>query len=70
MALVAGRLPDFCRSELCIVLHGHAVCNGRDRKKQHKFNGLDAGCRATNQGVVGSNSAGRAKIQGCLPDTW
>ena len=29
--------------------HGHAVCNGRDRKKP------------TNQGVVGSTPAGRAK---------
>ena len=27
----AGRLPDFCRSELCTVVHGHALCNGRDR---------------------------------------
>jgi hypothetical protein len=25
-------LPDFCRSELCTVVHGRAVCNGRDRK--------------------------------------
>jgi hypothetical protein len=27
-------LPDFCRSQLCTVVHGHAVCNGRDREKQ------------------------------------
>ena len=33
----AGRLPEFCRSELCTVLHGHAVCNGRDRQKRTKF---------------------------------
>jgi hypothetical protein len=38
----AGRLPDFCRSQLCTVVHGHAVCNGRDRKKQLKFNNLRA----------------------------
>ena len=34
MASGGARLPDFCRSELFTVVHGHAVCNGRDRKKQ------------------------------------
>jgi len=31
MASGAGRLPDFCRSQLCTVLHSRAVCNGSDR---------------------------------------
>ena len=25
-------LPDFCRSQLCTVVHGHAVCNLRTRR--------------------------------------
>jgi len=29
--------------------HGHAVCNGRDRKKQSKFNNLGVEYLATNQ---------------------
>jgi hypothetical protein len=40
MASGAGRLPDFCRSQLCTVVHGHAVRNGRDRKKQLNFKDL------------------------------
>jgi hypothetical protein len=28
----AAGLPNFCRSQLCTVLHSHAVCNGRDDK--------------------------------------
>jgi hypothetical protein len=53
-------LPDFCRSQLCTVVHGRAVCNGRDRKKQLKFTNLGVDYLATNQGVVGSSPAGRA----------
>jgi hypothetical protein len=30
-------LPDFCRSQLCTVVHGHALCNGRGRKKTTKI---------------------------------
>ena len=60
MASGAGRLPDFCRSQLCTVVHGRAVCNGRDRKKQLKFKNLGVDYLATNQGVVGSSPAGRA----------
>jgi hypothetical protein len=54
-------LPDFCRSELCTVVHGRAVCNGRDRKKQLKFKNLGADYEP---GVVGSSPTGRAKFQG------
>src|SRR6266849_3554850 len=25
---VSKSLPDFCRSQLCTVVHGHALCNG------------------------------------------
>src|SRR5216684_7446822 len=39
---VSKSLPDFCRSQLCTVVHGHALCNGRDRKKQPKFKNLVA----------------------------
>jgi hypothetical protein len=47
-------------------VHGHAVCNGRDRKKQLKFKNLGVEYLATNQGVVGSSPAGRAKqSKGC-----
>jgi len=64
-------VPDFCRSQLCTVVHGHAVCNGRDRKKQPKFKNLGVEYLATNQGVVGSSPAGRAKflkgLQRCSP---
>jgi hypothetical protein len=42
-------------------VHGHALCNGRDRKKQSKFKNLDVEYLATNQGVVGSSPAGRAR---------
>src|ERR1700680_1640766 len=59
---VPKSLPEFCRSQLCTVVHGHAVCNGRDRKKQRKFKNL--GAESANQGVVGSSPAGRAKFQG------
>jgi hypothetical protein len=59
----AGRLPDFCRSQLCTVVHGHAVCNGRDHKKHLNFKNLALEYLATNQGVVGSNPAGRAIFQ-------
>src|ERR1700726_1419427 len=59
---VPKSLPEFCRSQLCTVVHGHAVCNGRDRKKQLKFKNLGVEY-PTNQGVVGSSPAGRAKNQ-------
>ena len=45
-------------------MHGDALCNGRDRKKQLKFKNLGVEYLATNQGVVGSSPAGRARIQG------
>jgi hypothetical protein len=51
-------------------VHGHAVCNGRDRKKQPKFKNLGAEYLTTNQGVVGSTPAGRAKFQMYGPETW
>ena len=67
----AKPLPDFCRTQLCTVVHGHAVCNGRDRKKQPIFKNLGVEYLATNQGVVGSSPAGRAKflkgLQRCSP---
>src|ERR1700730_3164260 len=37
---VPKSLPEFCRSQLCTVVHGPALCNGRDRKKQRKFKNL------------------------------
>jgi hypothetical protein len=46
-------LSDSCRSELCTVVHGHAVCNGRDRKKTTRLNNLGLEYPATNQVVVG-----------------
>src|ERR1700674_1922346 len=39
---VPKSLPEFRRSQLCTVVHGDAVCNGRDRKKQPKFKTLGA----------------------------
>jgi catalase len=43
--------------------HGHAVCNGRDRKKQSKFKNLGVEYLGTNQGVVGLNPTARSTSQ-------
>src|ERR1700737_486043 len=68
--ILAGLLPKS-------VVHGHALCNGRDRKKQRKFNNLGVEYLATNQElagrhvIVGRWSGGRAALilAGCEKDS-
>ncbi len=49
-------LPDFCRSELCTVLHGHAVCNGGS--------GASTGCAPN---PTDSHPTNRFSCNGTLP---
>jgi hypothetical protein len=59
-----GACRSFAEVSYALLCAGRALCNGRDRKKQPKFK------NPTNQWVVRSSPAGRARIQGSIPDTW
>jgi len=61
IVIVAPSLPEKCRNPWSTVLRGYASCNGRHRQNVKWNNSLHWQALPTNQGVVGSIPAGRAK---------